>query len=90
MVQLDTYSLCTKWFLRSCVMSSCQIFLIPDDDGGPAVGIEPTPLESFIRLGEKGGNYLMIYFLKTLMWKCIDSGPEVHHHHMVETRTSHL
>lgn len=50
----DTYSLCTKWFRRSCVMSSCQLFLIPVAEGGPAVGMEPTPPPSFIRLEERG------------------------------------
>lgn len=48
----NTYSLCTKWFRKSCVMSSCQLFLMPEAEGGPAVGMEPTPLASFIRLGE--------------------------------------
>ena len=37
-------------------MSSCQLFLMPEDEGGPAVGMEPTPLASFIRLGETGGH----------------------------------
>lgn len=53
----DTYSLCTKWFRRSCVMSSCQLFLMPVAEGGPAVGMEPTPLASFIRLEEIGGHH---------------------------------
>lgn len=48
----DTYSLCTKWFRRSCVMSSCQLFLMPVAEGGAAVGMEPTPPASFIRLTE--------------------------------------
>lgn len=49
-----TYSLCTKWLRRSCVMSSCQLFLMPVAEGGPAVGMEPTPLASFIRLEKTG------------------------------------
>ncbi len=52
----NTYSLCTKWFRRSCVISSCQLFLMPEAEGGPAVGMEPTPPASFIRLREKGSN----------------------------------
>lgn len=55
-VLLNTYSLCTKWFRRSCVMSSCQLFLMPEAEGGPAVGMEPTPLASFIRLEGVGGH----------------------------------
>lgn len=55
---VDTYSLCTKWFRRSCVMSSCQPFLIPEADGGPAVGMEPTPPASFSRLEESGKTLL--------------------------------
>ena len=48
-----THSLWTRWFLRSCVMSSCQDFLIPAAEGGVAVGMEPRfPTPSFIKLGE--------------------------------------
>ncbi|TNN51370.1 hypothetical protein EYF80_038407 [Liparis tanakae] len=28
-------------------MSSCQLFLMPEEEGGPAVGMDPTPLASF-------------------------------------------
>lgn len=50
---LGTYSLCTKWFRRSWVISSCQLFLMPVAEGGPAVGMDPTPLASLIRLRER-------------------------------------
>lgn len=56
---VNTYSLCTKWFLRSCVMSSCQPFLMPEAEGGPAVGMEPTPLPSLNRLEE--GRKTLLY-----------------------------
>lgn len=48
----QTHSLWTRWLRRSCVMSSCQDFLMPAAEGGVAVGMEarfPTP--SFIKLG---------------------------------------
>lgn len=34
------------------MISSCQLFLMPVAEGGPAVGMDPTPLASLIRLKE--------------------------------------
>ena len=50
---VNTYSLRTQRSRRSCVMFSCQRFLIPVAEGGPAVDMEPTPPASFIRLEER-------------------------------------
>lgn len=50
--QCTTYSLCTRWLRRSCVMSSCQLFLMPALAAGLATGIDPTlpTALSFIKL----------------------------------------
>lgn len=49
----QTHSLWTRWLRRSCVMSSCQDFLIPAAEGGAAAGREPRfPTPSFIKLQE--------------------------------------
>lgn len=49
----QTHSLWTRWLRRSCVMSSCQDFLMPPAEGEVAVGKEPRlPTPSFIRLRE--------------------------------------
>lgn len=52
----QTHSLWTRWLRRSCVMSSCQDFLMPAAEGGVAVGMEPRfPTPSFIKLRETTG-----------------------------------
>lgn len=67
-----TYSLCTKWFRRSCVMSSCQLFLIPVAVGGPTEGMDPIPPESFNKLKVTGERHLPLTLTTTMRCKHIN------------------